>query len=423
MNVLWLINVPLPEASILMNQEPTPFGGWLVNTSGKLAKQARLKLSIIFPNKETRNFELLQGENIKYYAFTPVKDKDIETAGENSLFENILNEVKPDIVHIFGTEFAHTLSMATICKKKQIKTVITIQGLVSIISHHYMASVPSYVQNRFTFRDFLKQDNIVLQQKKFIIRGEFETKALQIVDHVIGRTSWDKVCVLQINPKLNYHTCNEILRDEFYNHIWDLNHCEKHSIFVSQGSYTIKGLHFVIKAMPLILQKFPGAKLYIAGPNITKSQTLKEIIKISSYGKYIRKLIKENNLQEHVQFTGLLDEEQMCERFLKSNVFVSASTIENESNSLSEAKLLGVPSVASFVGGVIDRIIDKQDGFLYQHDAPYMLAHYVCKIFEDEVLCLQFSKNARENATKIHDRNVNLNKMLEIYSDIMNKSN
>ena len=42
----------------------------------------------------------------------------------------------------------------------------------------------------------------------------------------------------------------------------------------------------------------------------------------------------------------------MCDRYLKSNLFVCCSAIENSPNSLGEAQLLGMPYVASFVGGV-----------------------------------------------------------------------
>ena len=42
--------------------------------------------------------------------------------------------------------------------------------------------------------------------------------------------------------------------------------------------------------------------------------------------------------------------------------------------------------MASYVGGVTDKIEHGKDGFFYQHDAPYMLAHYVCEIFSSDDL-------------------------------------
>ncbi|MBY0016050.1 MULTISPECIES: glycosyltransferase family 4 protein [Bacillus] len=419
MKILWLTNIALPEASVLLKEEALPFGGWLVNASEALSLNSDISLCVAFPNNRFNDIHLLSGEKIKYYTFPSVNKNNLKSIVENPFLEQIIEQFNPDIVHIFGTEFVHTLSMVNVCQKKNIKTIVSIQGLVSIIAKHYMLSLPIIVQNRYTFRDLLKQNNIKGQQREFIKRGKFEIEALKKVKHVIGRTTWDKACSTQINPNVIYHHCNETLRKEFYNHKWDIKRAEKYSIFLSQGSYPIKGLHFMIEAMPLILKVFPQAKLYIGGVDITKSKTLKEKIKLSSYGKYINELIKKYNIQEKVIFTGLLNEQQMCEKYLESNVFVCPSSIENSPNSLGEAMLLGVPCVASDVGGVSDMLKHKEEGFVYQVDAPYMLAHYVCEIFKKDELALRFSENARLHALQTHDSKKNTKRLLEIYKDIL----
>jgi glycosyltransferase involved in cell wall biosynthesis len=421
MNILWLTNIPLPEASELLNERSIPFGGWMVNTSMALSEQDNVNLSISFPEKEISKIKILKGKRIKYYAFSTVSNKIVASNCCNVQFEQILGRVKPDIVHIFGTEYLNTLLMVNTCNKMNIKVVISIQGLVSVYYHHYMAYLSDKVMRRFTFRDLIKQDNLKQQQKKFVNRGKFEIEAIQKVHHVIGRTTWDKACTTQINPNVKYHFCNETLREEFYKHQWSLEKCERNSIFVSQSSYPIKGIHLMLEAMPLILKTFPNTKLYISGYDITKSDTLKEKLKKTSYAKYIIEIIQKYNLKNNVIFTDLLDEKQMCERYLESNVFVCPSSIENSPNSLGEAMILGVPCVASDVGGVSDMLKHKEEGFLYQADAPYMLAYYVCEIFGNEEIALKFSRNSRKHALKTHDREVNLNRLLNIYKELTNE--
>lgn len=419
MKILWLTNIPLPEANLLMNEKPLPFGGWLTNTSKYLSEQENCELAVAFPKNNIENNQTLHGERIKYYAFPKIKSKVRASIDNNRYLKDIVEKVNPDLVHIFGTEFEHSLAMINACNDLGIETVVSIQGLVSVIGKHYMSSLPFGVQKRSTFRDFVKQDNIKQQQKKFIEKGTLEIEAIKRTKHIIGRTTWDKACTSQINPDATYHFCNETLREEFYNHTWKLDQCERFSIFTSQASYPIKGIHFVLEAMPLILKRFPQTKLYIAGHDITKVDTIKQKIKLSSYGKHIMKLIKEYELGENVIFTGVLDEKQMCQRYLKSHVFVCPSSIENSPNSLGEAMILGIPSVASYVGGIPDMLKDKEEGFLYQHDAPYMLAQYVCETFENEDLALKFSKNAREHALKTHARDENTRKLIEIYAYII----
>lgn len=418
MRILWLVNIPLPEPAKLMGEESSPFGGWLVNSSKELSTRNELELTILFPKKGVSHYLKVQGQKIQYYAFRPIKDKDINAKSTYELLEEILDEVKPDLVHLFGTEMAHANSMVKLCKAKEIRTVISIQGLVSIISKHMTASLPWKVIYGNTFRNILRRDNVKGLQRILKNRGISEIDAIKNTKNIIGRTSWDKACSTQINPKVSYHHCNEILRDRFYNGKWNYLECEKHTLFVSQAHYPIKGLHYVIEAMPLILRKFPDTKLYVSGRNIIKNDTIYDRLIMSYYAKYISYLIEKNKLTENVIFTGQLDEEGMYNRFLKTHVFVSPSTIENESNSLSEAKMLGVPSVVSYVGGTIDRISHSYDGFLYQHDAPYMMANYICKIFEDESLANNFSENSRNVAHQTHDKQINTDRLVEIYKEI-----
>lgn len=415
MKILWLINVPLPEASILMNKKPQPFGGWLINASKDLAKHEDVELSIAFPQKGVGEYKQLKGKYITYYAFKPVKEKDKKKICNNIILQSIIKEVKPEFVHIYGTEMAHTFSMINACKLLRIETIISIQGLVSMCSKHTYASLPFYTIYGFTIRNLLRRDSIYGLKKIYALRGKNEIKALKGTNNIIGRTIWDRTCSEQINPEAKYHFCNETLREEFYKHQWNINNSEKYSIFLSQGQHAIKGLHYMLEAMPLILKKFPETKVYIGGKDITKTDTFKDRLLSTYYGKYIQKMIRRLNIEDNVIFIGVLDEKQMCERYLKSHVFVCPSSIENSPNSLGEAMLLGVPCVASYVGGIPDMIKDKEEGFLYQHDAPYMLAHYVCEIFGNDVLAWELSKNAKKRALETHNKDENTRKLIEIY--------
>lgn len=419
MKILWLTNVALPEASVLMHETPSAFGGWMVGAANGISVEENVQLSVAYIKDDISKLTKLEGESITFYAVPRVQHTDLRSIQSNAHLKQVVEVAKPDLVHIFGTEYAHSLAMVNACNALGIKTVISIQGLVSVYANHYMANLPVGVQTRSTLRDFIRQNNLMKQQKAFEDKGKLEIEALQKTGHVIGRTTWDKACTSWINPNAKYHFCNETLRDEFYMHSWSYDECEKYSIFLSQAAYPIKGLHFMLEAMPLIISRFPDVKLYIAGDNRFRADSFKSRLKLSSYGKYINALMKKHNLNEHIEFTGLLDEKQMCERHLKSNVFVSPSTIENESNSVSEAKLLGVPCVASYAGGVADRIQHGKDGFLYQTDAPYMLAHFVCKIFEDEMLAKTISMNATAQIKVTLDKHKNRDTMIEIYKDIL----
>jgi glycosyltransferase involved in cell wall biosynthesis len=421
MRVLWLCNVLLPKVANHLSRNITHSGGWMVGLSDSLSTNNNIELKIAFPLSSSKSMISGEIEGIKYFGFPQKKSATMYNMQTEVYLSKIVSETQPDIIHVWGTEYPHTLAMMNVCESMGIteKVLISIQGLTSIIAQHYLTGLPLKVQSRFTFRDLVKRDNLKQQQRKFVKRGQLEIEALQKVKYVIGRTTWDKACTTQINPKAQYYLCNETLRDEFYKHCWDINRCEKHSIFVSQGSYPLKGLHFMLEAMPLVLKQFPDTKLYVGGQEIIKSNNIKDKLKISSYSKYIKELIRKNHLEKHIEFTGLLNEKKMCERYLQSNVFVSPSSIENSPNSLGEAMILGVPCVASYVGGVSDMLRQNEEGFIYQADAPYMMAYYICEIFGNEELALKFSKNAREHALSTHGREENTKRLMEIYKIIL----
>lgn len=418
MKILWLVNIPTEEASILMGSTPLPYGGWFNSISKLVAENDSIELSIAFPKPKLKNVRIFNGHRIKYYAFpAPRKSLGKEKKSNGSL-ARILEEANPDLVHIFGTEFPQSNTMARLCKEKLVRCVIQIQGLVSVIAKHYSAGLSERVQRRSTFRNIVLRDNIKQQEKLFASRGKLEIEAIGSVKHIIGRTTFDKTCSTQINPEASYYRCNETLREEFYNHLWSINNCERHSIFVSQASYPLKGLHQVLEAMPIILKKFPDTKVYVAGKDKTKATSFRDRLEMPYYGKYLRKVILKYGLENNVQFTGILDEKKMCLSYLQSHIFVCPSSIENSPNSLGEAMILGVPSIASYVGGIPDLLMHNQEGYLYQFDAPYMLAHYICEIFGNDRLAARFSANARKHALETHDREENLDKLFEIYSEV-----
>ena len=65
--------------------------------------------------------------------------------------------------------------------------------------------------------------------------------------------------------------------------------------------------------------------------------------------------------------------------------------------------LLGVPSVASFVGGVGDLATHNSDALLYTSDAPYLLAHYIDELLGDPQKAAALGKRAKERAGSIYD--------------------
>lgn len=415
MKILWLCSTSTPEIAKHIGIKSAVNVSWIVNALDALKKQTDCEVGICFPSS-FKEIKSGKADGVSYFAFPQDRpDPTVYNPKLEKYFEEILVSFKPDVIHIWGTEYPHTLSMLKACKNTGLidNAVVSIQGLCHIIEKHYFASLPENVIKRYTFFDLLKRENIKKQRLMHKKRGKFEIEALKLAKHVIGRTDWDEACTKQINLNIKYHFCNETLRESFYNNKWDIEKCEKHSIFVSQGYYPVKGLHFVLEALAILKKKYSDIKLYVGGLDMINRGW-----KTSSYSKHIKSLIKKHGLEKNVIFTGTLNEEKMCKRYMDSNVFISASSIENSSNSVGEAMLLGMPVITSDAGGIKNLLSHEKEGIVYPCDEEYMIAYYADKIFSDENLAKQLGESARERALKTHDRQHNLNQLIKIYQEI-----
>lgn len=421
MKVLWLSNQMPPAVARILGKEAGNKEGWLTGLLEGLLRHREengLELGLCFPIAPGSAPVKGSTEDFSYYGFyeDAAHPEKYDVSLEKQL-ENILREFTPDIIHCFGTEYPHTLAMSRACKDKQ-RLLIGIQGLCFKIADFYMADLPERIQKRYLLRDFLKRDNLTSQQRKYVLRGGFEKETLRIARHVTGRTDWDRAAVAEINPQAEYHFMNESLRSDFYKSRWQLDNCEKYSIFLSQGNYPLKGLHYLLWALPDVLKQYPQTKVYVAGDVITRYDTLMEKIKIGSYGKYCLDLIRKGQLANKVCFVGKLDSAEMCERYLKSHVFLSSSSLENSPNSVGEAMLLGMPVVSSAVGGVPNLIKDGEEGLLYPHQDVEALASAIIRLFSNDEEAAALGKRAREHALQTHDPERNYKRLLEIYGEM-----
>lgn len=411
MNVLWITNILFPEAEQILtgNGELKASGGWMLGAANAiLTNNDNIKLSVATVSRKVNHLTKLVGEQITYYVLPFGKGNLDFNSDYCPLWEQVNKEVMPSVVHIHGTEFSHGYAYMKACGNDNV--VISIQGLTSSYYYYYYGLTKSDVFRNITFRDLLK-GTILHEQKIFARRAKYEVAMLKMAKHIIGRTSWDRAHAWTINPDAKYHFCNETLRPEFYDGSeWNYGKSDKHTIFLSQAGYPIKGLHQVLKAMPIILQHYPDTSVRIAGSDITKSATLSEKLRLSGYGKYIQRLIKKLHLEEKIIFTGNLNAEQMKQEYLRTNVFVCPSSIENSPNSLGEAQILGTPCVASYVGGVSDMMVENET-CLYRFEEIEMLAEKVCRVFANA----DKQVDMRLIALKRHNPDTNCKQLISIY--------
>lgn len=417
MNVLWISNVLFPEASALLTGEKAGLkttGGWMIGAANELVKNTEISLTVASVSRRIRKLIRLQGEHITYFIIPGgIKGTKRINHGLDKYWNIINSETHPDVVHIHGTEFTHGLSYLDACGSQNV--CVSIQGLVSVYYQYYYYGIKfSDILLSTTIKSILR-GGIISGRNDFKRRSKSEIEIIRRVNHIIGRTQWDKSWAWAINPNALYHYGGETLRNEFYDSAkWSYSRCIPHSIFISQASYPIKGLHMLLRALPLVLRVFPDATVRVAGADLTQGKWCKRLF-LSDYGLFIDKLIKKNNLKEVVTFTGPLNAIDMCNEYLHANVFVCPSSIENSPNSIGEAQLLGVPVIASYVGGVADMMKGSEE-YLYRFEEIEMLANKIIHLFEleDEIQ----TESMKDFALMRHDPQKNIEELISIYKVI-----
>ena len=405
MNVLWIVNVELPKIAEHFGRTNV-YAGWLETMSKQLAENENINLYAAGVAPEEYRDVVIDG--ISYYGFVNGK--------EEKLFKDVIENVKPDIIHVWGTEYVHIRPLLKVLKATDSidKTVVSIQGLVSEWYKYYNAGLPKYVSHKSVRIGRIKRTSLYKESMEMASRGKNEIRFLRELKHCIGRTDFDRSLVKKINPEINYHYCSESMRAPFYDGIWDNSKCKKNSIFFSQTHYPLKGLHQMLKALVKIKKTVPDVHLNALGYKPLSPES----IRLKSYDEYLDKLIRENNLEDSISWLGTLTAEQMKEQYLKANVFVCASAIENSSNSVGEAMLLGLPVIASDRGGMRSIIEDGKDGVLYDFDSPEKMAEAVLKVFTDNNYFVSLSENAEKSAKEKYNREKNYNQLISIYETI-----
>lgn len=411
MKVLWITNVVLPVLCDEFQIKRTKIEGWLDGMLSNLQKKKDIQVGVCCPIKDLDKMKDGVYNNINYYSFHFIKGCDCDPSLINRFVE-IYDLFEPDIIHIWGTEFLHTYEAVRAAEKKKIlpRVLINIQGFVSVYAYHFLEGVPE----RYWSIALEESTSLIDQKDNFVKRGLYEKKAILLCQNICGRTEWDKVCSLEMNPSITYYKCGETLRAGFYKNIgkWNENNIIPHSIFLSQAYYPIKGLHLFLQGLKLLLRYYPDTKVYIGGSGIG-----------SSYGVFINELVVQLGLADCLEYLGPLSENEMIEWYKKANVFVCPSLIENSSNSICEAMLIGTPIVASYVGGTADLINHEAEGLLYPCTEYYMMAHYIMKYFTDLEYTKRISQRATMKANELVNPYENAKKLIEIYHDIEQREN
>ncbi|MEE1137401.1 MAG: glycosyltransferase family 4 protein [Acutalibacteraceae bacterium] len=417
MKVLWTANLIPANLSAKLNMTSEVLGGWVESMAGKLSSYENIELAIACKCDENISFsEELDG--ICYYSLGYSQSTDSENLVSACL--KIIDDFSPDIVHIEGTEFLHSKAMLSAAKEKNIPAVVSMQGILNGYYNYQCGELPvdDMMFSKSLTNIFSAWILHLRKTRWFKPRMKSEKEIIENADYILGRTTWDRAHSYAINPNAKYYPCSRILRAPFYEEKWSLEKAERHSIYVGNGYNALKGVHFVVMALPYLIREYPDIKVYVAGYKPYQENDKRSILK-KGYAAYLKKLVYDLGVQDHIEFTGPLKADQVAEKLSKVNAYVLCSTIENSPNTLGEAMMVGTPCVAAYVGGVSDMAEDGKEALFYRSDDPKLLAWNIKRIFDCDDLALSLSEAGKKKALITHDAERNAQLLIDAYTDIL----
>ena len=417
MKVLWIVNTVLGPLSQKMYGKQSS-GAWMDALLSDFVGKDEYSVVVATTAKVPQRITV-KDRNITYYALPDEPPILYDENKESNIlaWRQLLEEEKPDLIQVWGTEFTHGL-----CALRQagdIPSVIYMQGYLGSIARHYLAGLShEEIRRTITVRDILKRDSIEQQRTKYFRSTEKEKEMLRLAGRMICENDWCESSISAVVPDIKTYRCPLSINSVFGSYTWDIGKVEKHSIICTASGYPLKGLHMMLRAVALLKTRYPDIKLYLPGTKMISDGSLQWTLRKRGYTKYIENLVRELDISEQIVWLGRISQEQLAEQYSKTHVFVLSSSIENHSSSLKEAMMVGVPCVASAVGGVPEYVSHGENGFLYRFEEYEIMAGYVSRIFENNELAGKLSNHGKSSMKPLHSGKTIFNRITEIYQKI-----
>lgn len=386
-------------------------GGWIASLEQIVRTIPEIDLGIAF--YFGNSYKKDKVDNVTYYCLPNnnesihclFKDKKKREQERISQYIKIIDNFKPDIIQIFGSENDFGL----ICNHTNVPVVIHIQGSLPP-NHNALFPIG---MNKY---DFFFQKGLALRrrfiglrsEKSFKKNAEREIRILKSCRYFMGRTGWDKNLIELFHPEANYFHCEEALRDSFLNYKkkweWPGNQAKIRLISVISNPW-YKGTDLILKTAKLL-----------------KEQTVLDF-EWNVFGvndiRFFENKYRINAKEVNVNIKGAIPKDVIVHEIISSHLFIHPSYIDNSPNSICEAQYLGIPILATNVGGISSLIKNSENGILFPANDPYTLAGLIKSLLKDTEKLKELSLNGIIVAEKRHNPENIKKQLLSAYNWIL----
>lgn len=182
-----------------------------------------------------------------------------------------------------------------------------------------------------------------------------------------------------------------------------------------------KGVHVLIKAVPLILREIPNAQILIIGRDtfLNNEVSLFHGSENISFKSMLLRNIPEF-CRNNVRFLGYVEPEELNAYLKACDIFVAPSLYESAGFIYLEAMSYAKPVIGCRVGGVPEVVKDQETGLLVPPEDPIALAKAIVTLLNDNIRRKEMGLAARKHIELNFTREIMAENTLAAYRKLLN---
>lgn len=416
MRVLWICSSPALGASLLGSANSL-VGGWVAELEGALRRHGGVELAVAFPWDQA-DVDRLENGNHAYLPFPSYPRGSrlrrlladlscrLEPEGEVEHLERVVELSRPDLVHVWGTEAFYGL----IAEHCGLPVLIELQGLRNPCVEAYCSGLSRLDLLRYGSRKRLLNGRSLLHTYyRYRRSAARERRILARARYVSGRTDWDRMVAAVLAPGARYFHSDRVLRPPFYPAEWRPRSPAGGLRLVStlRGN-AYRGIETVARCAALLGERLGGLRWTLVG--VRRGEEVHRLVE-RKLGLRFERL--------GIELAGRQPADEVVRQLLAADAFVLPSRIENSPNSLCEAMLIGMPVVATRVGGIPSLVADGEEGLLVPPGDPWALAGAALRLVAEPDLGERLGAAARRRALRRHDPEAVAATVVGIYRQVV----
>lgn len=412
MKILWVCGFAVGALAESQGIKLTS-GQWI---NAEIENEKRQNINDIFICTSDILATRMVDQNVTYIVLPHGKVSKYQVTEENiSGWEALINEINPDRILVWGTEYEIS-RCCLLANKKNIPSVVYVQGVMQSIAENYRGGLSDEkIKKMTTAVEKIRRTTIFDVEKKYFTAAVKEKEIINLSGRIVVENAWAYNQYKKINNDVVAYWNRLPLREEFKHEKWTEKN--NHMILTTSATYPLKGLHVLIDALKIVSRKYPDVKLYIPGHNYFRIHGVLSRLKQSGYCKMISKKIMRDNLQNNIVFTGPLQPEAYAKMMSECEMFVSASAVENHGSAIREAMSVGVPCVCSAVGGVVDFAKHDINCKLFDFPNSECLANEMLNILDNSEIRIKLSNGAKQTINYMYVESP-MDKLSDIYEQM-----